>query len=120
MAYEKQSGGSVRFTVKFVNEDLFETFLSSLDRKLRAKILIRLENVENTGFFLSVDHLEDEIYEFRVRHGSNIARILWAYERDRRKVTIITHGFIKKTQKTPRSEIDKAKRLLNEFTNNKE
>jgi phage-related protein len=117
---KNQNGGFVRFTIKYVNEESFGIFLDSVDRKLRAKILASLENVESIGLFLSVDHLEGEINEFRVRHGSNIARILWAYERDRKKVIIITHGFIKKTQKTPRSEIEKAKKLLNEFRNRKE
>ena len=54
----------MRFTIKFVNEESFGIFLDSVDRKLRAKILACLENVESIGFFLSVDHLEDEIYEF--------------------------------------------------------
>jgi phage-related protein len=112
---EFELGELMRFTLTFVDEEEFERFLNRNDKKIRAKILAHLENVETTGIFFSVDHLEGEINEFRVRHGSNIARICWAYDQDKRQVIIITHGFIKKTQKTPKNEIDKAKRLLFEY-----
>lgn len=105
----------MKFTITFVDEEQFENFLNNIDRKMRAKILAHLENAEVNGIFFSVDHLQDEINEFRVRHGSNIARICWAYDRDRRQVIIITHGFIKKSQKTPKYEIEKAKYLLYEY-----
>lgn len=105
----------MRFTVTFEDEFEFGRFLDNIDRKMRAKILANLENVELHGIFFSVDHLEDDINEFRVRHGSNIARICWAYDRYKRQVIIITHGFVKKSQKTPKHEIEKAKRLLNDY-----
>ena len=70
----------MKFTITFVDEEQFENFLNNIDRKMRAKILVHLENVEVNGIFFSVDHLQDEINEFRVRHGSNIARICWAYD----------------------------------------
>ena len=47
-------------------------------------------------------------------HWQNkIARILYFYEIETK--IAITHGFIKKTQKTPRKEIEKAKDLKNQY-----
>lgn len=48
----------------------------------------------------------NEIFELRTKHGSNIVRCLYFYRKG--KVIIVTNSFIKKTQKTPKSEIELA------------
>ncbi len=57
----------------------------------------------------STKHLEDDIWELR----PNNDRILFAYWRDNK--FILLHHFVKKTKKTPRREIDKAKRNLKDL-----
>lgn len=110
----------MKFAIKFVSESEFENFLNRMDVKLKAKILAILENVELHGIFFSVDHFGGGINEFRVKQGTNIARIFWAYDPTARRVIIITHGFLKKSQKTPKSEIEKARRLLAGYLHRKD
>lgn len=50
--------------------------------------------------------IEGNIYQIRVDH----IRILWFY--DEGNIIICTHGFIKKQNKTPRREIEKANRIM--------
>ena len=60
-----------------------------------------------------VKKLDSEIYEIRSKISSNIQRALYFHIRNNQY--IITHGFTKKTQKTPTKEIIKAKQIKSEF-----
>ncbi|MDE6697813.1 MAG: type II toxin-antitoxin system RelE/ParE family toxin [Muribaculaceae bacterium] len=59
----------------------------------------------------------DGLYEVRVEVGSNIFRIFCCF--DEGVLVILFNGFQKKTQKTPKNEIEKAKRLMKEYFNEK-
>jgi phage-related protein len=63
-------------------------------------------------------HLEDGIYEIRIEVKSNIYRIFTFF--DDSKLVILLHGFQKKTQKTPRKEIEQAKKLRRMYYDDKE
>lgn len=101
--------------VELDNKKPFEEFVLGLAVKERAKIF------ETINYFLELKnrnlpikeslskYLEDGIFELRTYLRDKIARSLYFYQKGRR--IIITHGFIKKTQKTPRKEIEKAKAL---------
>ena len=58
-------------------------------------------------------HLEDGIFEVCGKVGSDISRVLYFFYYGGR--IILTNGFIKKTQKTPRGEIEKAKLYRKDF-----
>lgn len=58
-------------------------------------------------------NLEDGIYEIRVKISSDIARVLYFFYFDGR--IIFTNGYIKKTNKMPKSEIQKAKKYRADF-----
>lgn len=60
-----------------------------------------------------VKHLGDGIYELRAEHGGNIFRVFFIF--DDGNIVLLFNGFQKKTQKTPRQEISKAKRLRDEY-----
>ncbi|MBL0294150.1 MAG: type II toxin-antitoxin system RelE/ParE family toxin [Saprospiraceae bacterium] len=62
-------------------------------------------------------HLEDEITEFRERDSSKFYRIFafWDPTQDKQTLIVGTHGLDKKTNKTPRHEIEKAKRSMNKY-----
>jgi phage-related protein len=62
-----------------------------------------------------LDHIEgtDGLYEIRVEIGSNIFRIFCCF--DEGQIVVLFNGFQKKTQKTPKNEIEKAKRLKQEY-----
>jgi len=93
-----------------------EDFINSLDIKMSAKIYRTLQMLEVNGPALREPyskHLDDGIFEIRVKLGSNLSRVLYFFYIEKRIVA--THGFIKKTQKTPKEEIERAKLYRNEF-----
>ena len=90
-----------------------EEFLLSLDIKMRAKVFRNLELLEIKGNQLREPHLEDGIFELRVKLGKNITRVLYFFVIGNK--VILTNGFIKKTQKTPRSEIKLAKQYREDY-----
>ena len=86
-------------------------FLDETDLKMRAKILRMIELLENNGGALRMPYsapLEDGIFELRTIMGNNIARVLYFFVIGRK--IVMTNGFIKKTRKTPRQEIETAKK----------
>lgn len=66
-----------------------------------------------------LDHLTgtDGLYEIRIEFESNIYRIFCCF--DKGKLVVLFNGFQKKTQKTPKKEIDLALRLKDEYFNSK-
>ena len=83
-----------------------------LDPKMRAKVFGRLLLLEEYGERLPMPfarHLEDGIFELRTPQGSNITRLLYFFFVGNR--AIVTNGFVKKTQRTPRKEIERAKKF---------
>ena len=88
-----------------------EDFLDSLNDKMRAKMLLSIRIVREKGYQTRMpysEELEDGIFELRAKVGSDISRVLYFFVVGRK--IILTNGFIKKTQKTPKSEIELAKK----------
>ena len=86
-----------------------EEFILSQDVKMRAKLFRLLELLEEKGNTLREPYsksLDDGIFEIRAKQGSNITRVLYFFYIGNK--IILTNGFIKKSQKTPPSEIDLA------------
>jgi len=97
-----------------------EIFLDSLDPRMAAKVIGLLELLEERGTELRApysEHLEDGIFELRCKLGSNITRLLYFFVIGKR--IVVTNGFIKKTQKTPASEIQLAKSRRADWINRK-
>lgn len=59
--------------------------------------------------------LQDELFELRIKAQEAIARAIYAHQKDR--VILILVVFVKKSQKTPKTFLDKAKQRLEEFKN---
>lgn len=93
-----------------------EKFILSLDAKMQAKIFRELELLELFGNELREPHsksLGDGIFEIRAKISTDITRVLYFFVIN--KKIILTNGFVKKTQKTPSSEIELAKKYRNEY-----
>ena len=108
----------VIFYRKKNGEEPAKDFLINLEPKLRAKIARAISRLEKNGTELREPfskHLEDGIFELRATFSSNISRVLYFFFTGR--TAILTNGFIKKTQKTPRTEIEKAKRYRDDYIN---
>ena len=98
-------------------KDHFENFLKKQNKKVQDKIYKILEAIETLERIPEnyLKHLTgtDRLYEARIRLGSNIWRVFCFF--DGEKLVILLNGFQKKTQKTPKKEIEKAIRLMNEY-----
>lgn len=93
-------------------------FLDSLDIKMRQKMLRSIQALQDMGVALRMplsESLEDGIFELRAKVGTNISRVMYFFVIGNQ--AILTHGFIKKTQKTPLREIDRAKKIRDEYMN---
>lgn len=93
-----------------------EQFLVSLDKKMAAKLYGIIQVLEEKGYQLREPyskHLGDGIFEIRGKTGNDISRVLYFFYYG--KKIILTNGFIKKTQRTPRGEIKKAKQYRKDF-----
>jgi phage-related protein len=96
-------------------------FLDGLDAKMFAKMIRAIEIIQYGGTAVRepyTKYLEDGILEVRAQIGTNISRILFFFFTGQRFV--LTHGFIKKTQRTPASEIERAKEYRAEFLSREE
>ncbi len=79
------------------------------------KIIKTVQNVPKK--FL--EHLTgtDGLYEIRIEYEGNIYRIFCCF--DKGNLVLLFNGFQKKTQKTPKKEIDLAEKLKDEYFNAK-
>ena len=111
----------MQFEIEFYDLDgteFVKDFILEQDNKMQAKIFHNLELLELEGNFLREPyskHLEDGIFELRNKVGNNITRILYFFVIGQK--IILTNGFVKKTQRTPKSEINLAKQRRNEYLN---
>lgn len=93
-----------------------EEFLDGLNAKMRNKALDSLLLLENFGNALREPHsksMGDGVFELRIKFSSDISRIFYFFFADNK--IILTNGFIKKTRKTPKSEIELAKKYKADY-----
>jgi len=97
--------------------DYFTDFYKNLDRKVKIKVTYVLELIKQVDKvpdkFLSPLTGYEGLFEVKVEYGSNIYRIFCCF--DEGKLVVLFNGFQKKTQKTPKKEIEKAMRLKKEY-----
>ncbi|MDO4458585.1 MAG: type II toxin-antitoxin system RelE/ParE family toxin [Clostridia bacterium] len=111
----------VEFYEKENGQEPAKEFILSLDTKMRAKVLSIISVLQDNGNELREPYskyLSEGIFELRAKVGSDISRVLYFFVVDKR--IILTNGFIKKTQKTPKSEIERAKEYRADYLRRKE
>ncbi|MDO4204632.1 MAG: type II toxin-antitoxin system RelE/ParE family toxin [Selenomonadaceae bacterium] len=75
-----------------------------------------IELLENNGPDLRMPHSEslgNGIFELRAKVGSDISRELYFFFSGQKE--ILTNGFVKKTQKTPKAELELAKKYKQDY-----
>jgi phage-related protein len=102
-------------------EEAFE-FLQSLELKHRAKILQNIRRAQFHNDPKLFKKLNSEIWEFRTLYAGHQYRLLAFWDKSDNKETLVlaTHGFVKKTSKVDKKEIDKAERIRQIYFKNKE
>lgn len=93
-----------------------EEFLVSLDNKMRTKAIHELMLLREKGPDLREPYskvLKGGICELRVQQGSDAARVFYFFFVGKR--IILTNGFIKKTQKMPPAELERARQYKRDF-----
>jgi len=94
-----------------------EQFLDSLDSKQAKKVVWVMKLIEDheqvpTTYFKKLK-TTDDIWEVRIQFGNNIFRLLGFINNG--NLIILTNGFQKKTQKTPKSEIELAEKRKKKY-----
>ena len=87
--------------------DSIEKFIKSLEKQTIAKVIHTIDLLEEFGHRLGLPHskkVRGELFELRVR-GVQEIRILYTFHKS---YIVLLHGFIKKSQKIPKKEINKA------------
>ena len=91
-------------------------FINRFEEKTRAKILARIEFLEEHWFEVRrpfVDKIDRDLYELRVEFAWNNIRVLYAYMF--KDYIVLLHGFVKKTDKIPETDKQKARTRMIDF-----
>ncbi|NCT08567.1 MAG: type II toxin-antitoxin system RelE/ParE family toxin [Flavobacteriia bacterium] len=96
-------------------------FLDKLDEKSRQKIIYTIWKARSTNDKELFKKLQDEIWEFRTKYNKTYFRLFAFWDKNDKEDTVVisTHGLIKKTDKIPKGEIEKALRLREQYFNEK-
>lgn len=102
-------------------KDYFEVFFIKQREKVKDKIIRTFDLIEEVQRVPEtyLKHIENTegLFEIRVQNGNDIFRIFCFF--DQGKLVVLANGFQKKTQRTPKNEIEKALKIKEEYENEK-
>jgi phage-related protein len=91
-------------------DERLEKWLNGVPRDIKARIInvvdLLIEHGPHNVGEPYVKHVKEKLFEIRAKSKDGIARIFYFTMTDRH--IVLLHGFMKKTQKTPKREIDTA------------
>jgi phage-related protein len=107
------------FEVDFLPEA--EAFLENLDEKTREKVYYNIRKSQIVQDKEIFKKLNDFIWEFRTLYNNKSYRLFafWDNTEEQNVMVVATHGILKKTQKTPPKEIEKAEKIRIQYVNYK-
>ena len=107
------------FETRFMEEA--NEFISELDAKTIRKIFYNIDLAEQTNDPKLFKKLQHDIWELRTKFGGLQIRLLAFWDKSDKKQTLViaTHGFIKKVDKVPATEIERACKLRDKYFENK-
>lgn len=99
------------FETRFLDE--VNEFLAQLDPKTVKKIFYNIDLAEQTNDPRLFKKLQFDIWEFRTKFAGFHIRLLAFWDKSDNKETLViaTHGIVKKVDKVPEKEIERAVRL---------
>ena len=96
-------------------------FLKSLSKEIRGKIGFNIRRVQkgerDNELFKKLDGTE--IWEFRTLYNKTYYRLFAFWDKDVNTLVVATHGIVKKSKKTPKSDIIKAEGIRKQYFENK-
>jgi phage-related protein len=102
-------------------KDYFDDFFSEQKQKVKDKIIWTFDLIEELQRVPEtyLKHIEntDGLFEIRIQQASDIFRIFCFF--DQGQLVVLANGFQKKTQKTPKKEIEKALKIKEEYESEK-
>lgn len=107
------------FETRFLEEA--DKFISTLDLKAARKVFYNIDLAEQTNDPKLFKKLKNDIWEFRTLYAGLQIRLLAFWDKTDGKETLVmaTHGFIKKVDKVPANEIERAVRIREKYFDNK-
>ena len=107
--------GILRFEVLLLEEA--ERFLEEIDPKAKRKFLVQLKRATESLDPKIFKKLDGTLWEFRMEHARLQHRLIafWDKKGNGLALVIATHGFIKKTDKVPLKELDRAYRIRSNY-----
>jgi phage-related protein len=111
---------SPKFEVRFLEEAA--TFIDSLEGSVRDKIIYNITKARFSNDNSLFKKLTDDIWEFRTVYKRTQYRLFAFWDKSEKHKTLVisTHGLIKKTDKTPKRDLERAERLRKEYFDFKE
>jgi phage-related protein len=108
-----------KFEVVFLDDAI--DFINKLDEKSRNKVFYNIDKSKSINDPKIFEKLEGEIWYFRTKFLSLQYRVFAFWDKTGKVETLViaTHGVIKKSNKVPKSEIEKAERIRREYFKNK-
>lgn len=107
------------FQTRFLDEA--DKFISELDPKAIKKVFYKIDIAEQTNDPRLFKKLKNDIWEFRTLYAGLQIRLLAFWDKSDGQETLVfaTHGFIKKVDKVPANEIDRAVNIRKKYFDNK-
>jgi phage-related protein len=104
-----------KFKVAFLEEAA--SFLDNLDEKVSDKIIYNISKARFTNDKKLFKKLTPEICEFKTLFNKTHYRLFAFWDKSEKTDTVVisTHGLIKKTDKIPQSDLDRAERLRKKY-----
>lgn len=108
-----------KFQTRFLEDA--EKFISELDAKTAKKIFYNIDLAEQTNDPKLFKKLQNDIWEFRTIFAGLQIRLFAFWDKSDNTDTLVfaTHGFIKKVDKVPKNEIERAVRIKEQYFENK-
>ncbi len=103
------------FTTRFLEEA--DKFIATLDPKAARKVFYNIDLAEQSNDPKLFKKLQKDIWEFRIKFGGQQIRLLAFWDKDNEAATLVfaTHGFIKKVDKVPKNEIERAINIRSKY-----
>ena len=104
-----------KFKVEFLPEAV--EFMDNLDQKAQQKIYYNIRKAQLTNDPELFKKLNGNIWEFRTFYNKTHFRIFafWNKSQGQQTLVLSTHGLIKKTDRTPKIDLEKAERIREQY-----